>query len=108
MVFDATGNVNAMNRGFEFIAHGGKYVLISIVPGQITFSDPEFHKREATLLGSRNATAQDFETVLAAMREGKIPDKALNTHRMRLADVPEEFPKLLDPQQTVVKALVEC
>jgi 2-desacetyl-2-hydroxyethyl bacteriochlorophyllide A dehydrogenase len=108
VVFDATGNVNAMNRGFEFIAHGGKYVLISIVPGQITFSDPEFHKREATLLGSRNATAQDFETVLAAMREGKIPDKALNTHRMRLADVPEEFPKLLDPQQTVVKALVEC
>lgn len=108
VVFDATGNVNAMNRGFEFIAHGGKYVLISIVPGQITFSDPEFHKREATLLGSRNATAEDFETVLAAMREGRIPDKALNTDRMSLADVPTEFPKLMDPGRTVVKALVEC
>jgi threonine dehydrogenase-like Zn-dependent dehydrogenase len=74
----------------------------------VAFSDPEFHKREATLLASRNATAQDFETVLEAMRAGHIPDQALNTHRMQLADVPAEFARLLEPGQTVVKALVEC
>jgi 2-desacetyl-2-hydroxyethyl bacteriochlorophyllide A dehydrogenase len=108
VVFDATGNVDAMNRGFGFVAHGGKYTLISIVPGQVSFSDPEFHKRETTLLASRNATAADFETVLEAMRNGRIPDQALNTHRMRLADVPDAFPRLLEPGQTVVKALVEC
>ena len=108
VVFDATGNIDAMNRGFGFVAHGGTYTLISIVPGQVTFSDPEFHKRETTLLASRNATTADFETVLDAMRAGRIPDQALNTHRMRLADVPEAFPRLLEPGQTVVKALVEC
>lgn len=108
VVFDATGNIEAMNRGFEFVAHGGKYTLISIVPGQVTFSDPEFHKRETTLLASRNATTADFETVLEAMRAGRIPDQALNTHRMRLADVPDMFPRLLEKGQTVVKALVEC
>jgi len=108
VVFDATGNIDAMNRGFGFIAHGGKYTLISIVPGQVSFSDPEFHKREATLLASRNATTADFETVLEAMRTGRIPDQALNTHRMRLADVPDAFPRLLETGQTVVKALVEC
>jgi 2-desacetyl-2-hydroxyethyl bacteriochlorophyllide A dehydrogenase len=108
VVFDATGNIDAMNRGFAFVAHGGKYTLISIVPGQVTFSDPEFHKREATLLASRNATTADFETVLEAMRAGRIPDQALNTHRMRLEDVPEAFPRLLETGQTVVKALVEC
>ncbi|MEM5421981.1 MULTISPECIES: zinc-binding alcohol dehydrogenase family protein [Paraburkholderia] len=108
VVFDATGNIDAMNRGFAFVAHGGKYTLISIVPGQVTFSDPEFHKRETTLLASRNATATDFETVLEAMRAGRIPDQALNTHRMRLDEVPDAFPRLLEPGQTVVKALVEC
>ncbi|MEK6290171.1 MAG: zinc-binding alcohol dehydrogenase family protein [Paraburkholderia tropica] len=108
VVFDATGNIDAMNRGFAFVAHGGKYTLISIVPGQVTFSDPEFHKRETTLLASRNATAADFETVLEAMRAGRIPDQALNTHRMRLDEVPDAFPRLLEPGQTVVKALVEC
>lgn len=108
LVFDATGNAKAMERGFQFVAHGGKYVLVSIVRDNISFADPEFHKREATLLGSRNATMEDFETVLTAMRAGKIPDLALNTHRMKLSDVQADFSKLLDPSQGVVKALVEC
>jgi len=108
IVFDATGNPRAMERGFKFIAHGGKYVLISIVNGNITFSDPEFHKREATLLGSRNATMEDFETVLSAMRAGLVPDAALNTHRLPLSQVPSDFARLLDPRQGVVKAIIEC
>ena len=78
-----------------------------MVRDTITFSDPEFHKRETTLLGSRNATTEDFETVLAAMRAGHVPTAALNTHRMRLADVPTDFVQLLDPSQGVVKAIVE-
>ncbi len=108
VVFDATGNPKAMERGFKFVAHAGTYVLISVVGASISFSDPEFHKRETTLLGSRNATTEDFETVLAAMRAGKIPDAALNTHRLALADVPADFKNLLDPARGVVKAIVEC
>lgn len=108
VVFDATGNARAMERGFEFIAHGGKYVMISVVKDNITFADPEFHKREATLLGSRNATAEDFQYVQQCLREGLIPDVALNTHRMRLVDVASQFPTLLDPSQGVVKAIIEC
>ena len=108
VVFDATGNVNAMERGFEFIAHAGKYVMISVVKQNITFSDPEFHKREATLMGSRNATVEDFRYVEQCLREGLIPDAALNTHRMTLATVTSQFPTLLDPAQAVVKAIIEC
>src|SRR5207244_4411904 len=70
VVFDATGNAKAMERGFEFIAHGGKYVLVSIVRDTISFSDPEFHKREATLMGSRNATVEDFRYVEQCLRDG--------------------------------------
>ncbi|HEX7687391.1 MAG TPA: zinc-binding alcohol dehydrogenase family protein [Burkholderiaceae bacterium] len=108
VVFDATGNAAAMERGFRFIAHGGRYVLVSIVQGRIGFSDPEFHKREATLLSSRNATDEDFATVLEAMRAGRVPDAALATHRLRLADVPATFAGLLDPAAGVIKAIVEC
>jgi threonine dehydrogenase-like Zn-dependent dehydrogenase len=108
VVFDATGNPHAMERGFQFVAHGGRYVLVSIVRDRITFDDPEFHKRETTLLASRNATMVDFDTVLAATRSGKIPTSALNTHRMPLARVPHDFHSLLDPSQAVVKAIIEC
>ncbi|OGB50965.1 MAG: dehydrogenase [Burkholderiales bacterium RIFOXYD12_FULL_59_19] len=106
-VFDATGNPKAMERGFSLVAHGGAYVLISVVGANISFSDPEFHKREMTLIGSRNATAEDFQTVLDAMRAGLIP-QALNTHRMALAQVPTQFETLLDPKAGVIKAIIEC
>jgi len=106
VVFDATGNAKAMERGFGFIGHGGTYVFVSIVSSDISFSDPEFHKRETSLLGSRNATIDDFERVMEAMRAGSIPD-ALITHRMTLSEVPERFAGLTDPAAGVVKALIE-
>ena len=108
VVFDATGNPQAMERGFRFVAHAGTYVLISVVGATIGFSDPEFHRREMTLLGSRNATTEDFGAVLEAMRAGHIPTAALNTHRLTLAQLPTDFKMLLDPALGVVKAIVEC
>lgn len=108
VVFDATGSPAAMQNGFRYIAHGGTYVLVSIVNANIAFSDPEFHKREATLLGSRNATREDFAYVLACMREGKVPTRALHTHGARLLDLPAALPQWLDPRAGVIKAVVEC
>jgi threonine dehydrogenase-like Zn-dependent dehydrogenase len=49
-----------------------------------------------------------FETVLDAMRAGKIPTAALNTHMVELGNLPDEFPKLLKPDAGVIKALVAC
>ncbi|WP_284778247.1 zinc-binding alcohol dehydrogenase family protein [Agrobacterium sp. lyk4-40-TYG-31] len=105
-VFDATGNPKAMERGFSFVGHGGTYVLVSIVASDISFNDPEFHKRETTLLGSRNATLEDFEAVLEAQRAGRVPE-ALITHRMTLAEVPSRFADLTNPKAGVIKGMVE-
>ena len=108
IVFDATGNPRAMEAGFGYVAHGGTYVLVSIVSSDISFSDPEFHKREMTLMGSRNATAEDFERVVRAMRDGLVPTAALHTHSATLADLPEVFSSWMDPSSGVVKAIVSC
>lgn len=106
-VFDATGNARAMERGLEFVAHGGTYVLVSIVRDRISFDDPEFHKRETTLLGSRNATADDFRTVLAAMKAGQVPTALMNTHRATLDGFVDVLPRWMDPAAGVIKAIVE-
>lgn len=108
VVFDATGSPAAMEAGFRHVAHGGTYVLISVVSADITFNDPDFHKRETTLLASRNATEQDFETVLAAMRAGQVPVEALNTHRADLSAFPEVIEHWMNPDSGVIKALVVC
>ena len=107
LVVDATGNAKAMMAGFDYVAHGGAYVFVSIVLDAITFSDPEFHKRETTLLGSRNATREDFVAVVDAMRAGRVPTAALVTHRSSLEDAPKNFPLWIRPETGVIKALIE-
>jgi len=107
VVFDATGNQQAMEKGFEFVAHGGRYVLISVIKDTITFTDPEFHKKEMTLCGSRNATSEDFEHVIAAIRRGDVPASRLITHRTSLADAVERVPLWATAKAGLIKALIE-
>lgn len=107
VVFDATGNAGAMQAGFEFVAHGGSYVLVSVVKDDITFSDPRFHGREMTLLGSRNATAEDFERVIAAIRNGDVPVSRLITHRTDLAGAVGAIPVWAEQKSGLIKAVIE-
>jgi 2-desacetyl-2-hydroxyethyl bacteriochlorophyllide A dehydrogenase len=107
VVFDATGNQAAMEKGFEFVAHGGRYVLVSVVKDPITFMDPDFHRKEMTLLGSRNATAEDFERVIAAIRNGDVPIGRLITHRTSLADAVRDIPVWATQKAGLIKALIE-
>jgi 2-desacetyl-2-hydroxyethyl bacteriochlorophyllide A dehydrogenase len=107
VVFDATGNPQAMEAGFEYVAHGGTYVLVSVVSSHITFSDPEFHKREITLMGSRNATAEDFALVLETLRAGRIPTTDLRTHRIPMRELPATIGTWINPESRVIKAMVE-
>jgi threonine dehydrogenase-like Zn-dependent dehydrogenase len=107
VVIDATGNAKPMMTGFGYVAHGGTYVLVSVVSDIISFDDSEFHKRETTLLASRNATPEDFDAVFRAMRDGLVPTDALVTHRAALEQAPERFPFWITPGACVIKAIVE-
>ena len=107
VVVDATGNIAAMQRGLNFVGHGGRYVLLSVVRQDITFPDPEFHKRETTLLASRNAVPVDFAEVVRQIHAGRVPTKALATHRAPLAEAPGKFDAWLKPEAGVIKALIE-
>jgi threonine dehydrogenase-like Zn-dependent dehydrogenase len=107
IVLDATGSPKSIMKGFSYVGHGGTYVLLSIVRADISFNDPEFHKRETSLLGSRNATRQDFEMVLAAMRGGRVPVAALASHRGSIDDAPSLVPTWSKPEAGVIKALIE-
>ncbi|MEQ1768568.1 MAG: zinc-binding alcohol dehydrogenase family protein [Devosia sp.] len=106
-VFDATGNAKAMMAGFDLVGHGGRYVLVSIVREAISFSDPEFHKREMTLLASRNALHSDFQLVMATIRSGLIPLDKLITHRTTLEAVPLDLPKWATDKRGLIKAVID-
>lgn len=107
VIVDATGNQRAINNAFQYLAHGGRYVLIGLQKGEISFAHPEFHKREATLMSSRNATREDFEHVISSMKAGFIDPTTYITHRVSFDQVKENFGNWLNPEFGVIKAMVE-
>jgi 2-desacetyl-2-hydroxyethyl bacteriochlorophyllide A dehydrogenase len=106
VVIDATGNQQAINKGFQYMAHGGRYILIGLQKGEVSFSHPEFHKREATLMSSRNATREDFESVIAAMEKKYVNPTTYITNTVRFEQVKDHFEQWLDPANGVIKAMV--
>jgi threonine dehydrogenase-like Zn-dependent dehydrogenase len=105
VVFDATGNPASMMKSFGFVANGGRLVFVGLFIGDVTFNDPEFHRRELTILASRNATAQDFKTVMDAMESKKIDVKPWITPSPSPEAMIRDFPTWLDPANGVVKAM---
>lgn len=106
VVIDATGSLKAINNAFQYMAHGARFVLIGLQKENISFSHPEFHKREATLMSSRNATREDFEHVIAAMKSGHVKPTTYITHEIEFNQVKDEFHNWLDPKNGVIKAMV--
>lgn len=107
VVLDATGNLNAIRDAFQLMAHGGRFVLIGLQKGDISFNHPEFHKREGTLMSSRNATRKDFEQAISCIKNGIIRPATFITHRVHFDKVIEEFKSWLRPETTVIKAMIE-
>ncbi|WP_299963715.1 zinc-binding alcohol dehydrogenase family protein [uncultured Roseobacter sp.] len=106
-LFDATGHGAAIEGGFPAVAHGGSYVLVSVVKDDITFNDPEFHKREMRLIGSRNALEADFNWVMSAFREALIDADALCSSVMSLSDLEGRFTDLASDRSGLIKAIVQ-
>lgn len=107
VVIDCTGSLKAINNAFQYLGHGGRYVLIGLQKGDISFNHPEFHKRESTLMSSRNATRADFEHVVASMKNGLVNPATYITHRVKFDAVKDNFESWLNPATGVIKAMVE-
>ena len=106
-VFDATGSPTSMMQAVQYVANGGKLVYVSLVQADITFTDPELHRRELTLIRSRNATSADFTWAMQMVEDGQIALAPWITHRAPADKMVAEFPGWLNPDRGVVKAVVE-
>lgn len=106
-VFDATGNPKSMAAAFDYPAHGGRLVFIGLFPGDVTFNDPNFHRRELTLLASRNSRPDDFTRIIELVESGRVDTSPWITHRAPLGEVPALFESWTRPESGVLKAMIE-
>lgn len=106
VVIDATGNKKALETGVQYMAHGGKYVLVGHHKGDLTFNHPYIHSKETTLMCSRNATMEDMLKVKEVLESGEFPTEAYITHEVPFVEMIENFDAWLKPETGVVKAML--
>ena len=107
VVFDATGNVTSMNESFHYPANGGRLLLVGLHLDFVTFRDQDFHRKELTVMSSRNATAADFQRTIALLERGQVSIDPWVTHRVEADDLIAQFPSWLDAKAGFIKAVVE-
>lgn len=105
-VFDATGSIRAMNASLLHCRSGGSYTLVGVIKGDLVWSDPEVHRRELTIRGSRNATKADFDHVMDSIRKGLVPTDKLATHSTTFDRVPVDMPHWTHNRDGLIKAII--
>ncbi len=106
-MIDATGNAKSMAATFELAAHGGRIVFAGLFQGDLSFNDPNFHRRELTICATRNALPATFGRIIGLVETGRINTRPWITHRLALAEIPEVFPRDIANNPGVLKAMIE-
>lgn len=107
LLFDATGNTFAINNTFQYMAHGARYVLVGLQKEEIHFCHPEFHKREGTLMSSRNALSSDFEYVMQRLGDKSLKAEQFITRRVSFDKAAELFSDENKPLLAGIKTVIE-
>lgn len=105
VVFDASGNKFALEAGPSYMAHGGRFVLVGLSKGELTYTHPAVHAKEMTLMCSRNATTEDFEHVISVLDQ--FPTESYVTHNVPYTEMIANFDSWCDPATGVMKATVD-
>jgi threonine dehydrogenase-like Zn-dependent dehydrogenase len=82
-------------------------VFVGLFQGGVTFNDPNFHRRELTLMASRNALPEDFRRIIELIESGVVNTSPWITHRAPLEAVPDQFAAWTAPDSGVLKAMIE-
>jgi alcohol dehydrogenase len=107
VVIDATGSNKSMSGALHYVAHTGKLVFVGITQAEVAFPHaPVMHRRELTLLASRNALPADFGRIIRLIEEGRIDTRPWITHQAAFEELIGEFPRWLKPETGVIKAIV--
>ena len=108
VVIDATGSNKSMSAALNYCAFGGRLVYVGITQQDVSFPhSPVMHRRQLTILASRNALSPDFSRIISLIEEGRINTDPWITHRVPFSQMIAEFPTWLKPESGVIKAIVE-
>jgi 2-desacetyl-2-hydroxyethyl bacteriochlorophyllide A dehydrogenase len=107
LVFDCTGDRSSMESSIHLLQQGGKMIFVGLINDSVSLFDPDLHRREATILASRNSTAAEHHRVLDLMESGQIDVSAWPMEIATPEAMRNRFPLWLHREAGIVKAVVE-
>jgi 2-desacetyl-2-hydroxyethyl bacteriochlorophyllide A dehydrogenase len=107
LVFDCTGDRDSMEQSIRLLEQGGKLIFVGLVNDHVSLFDPDLHRREATILASRNSTPDEHHRVLNLMESGQVNVTAWPTECAHRSIMHERFPAWLRREAGIVKAVVD-
>ena len=108
VVIDATGSNRSMSQALHYCGFTGRLVYVGITQQEVTFPHaPVMHRRELTLLASRNALPPDFTRIIKLIEDRTIDTRPWITHHAAFDEMIDTFPSWLKPETGVIKAIVQ-
>ena len=107
VVVDATGSNKSMSHALNYCTFAGRLVYVGITQQEVSFPHaPIMHRRELTLLASRNALPPEFTRIITLIEDGQLDTRPWLTHHADFAELIRVFPEWLKPETGVIKAIV--
>ena len=89
VVVEAVGIPQTFVAAVDAVAFTGRVVYIGYAKAPVSYDTSQFVRKELDILGSRNATVEDFRAVSAMLAQGTFPVDATVTRSVSLADAGE-------------------
>ena len=64
VVVDATGSHHSMSGALKYVGFAGRLVYVGVTSEEVHFGHPLMHRREMSVLASRNALSADFPRII--------------------------------------------
>lgn len=108
VVIEAVGHPMTYRSAIDVVSFVGRVACIGYAKDDVAFTTKYFVQKELDIVGSRNATAEDFENVVTYLQQNRdFPLKDVITKKVPLDNAPEELATWSKAPGVVTKLLVD-
>jgi len=107
VVVEAAGNTVTYRAAVDEVAFTGRVICIGYAGEEVSFATKLFVQKEIDIMGSRNATPEDFRSVINYLEQGTFPLNKMITSKIKPEDAAQAVKQWASDPGKVMKILLE-
>jgi threonine dehydrogenase-like Zn-dependent dehydrogenase len=107
VVIEAVGLAATFTQAIDLAAFSGRVVYVGYAKAPVTYQTQFFNLKELDIFGSRNASAEDFRTVISYLESLSVPPDDLISKVFPLDQADQALPYWVNERDTTIKVMIE-